>query len=77
MARKQDKGAYQAGNVKCITCSENHAEGPLLRGAQHGMAKLSTAQAKSIKREKVLTQVALAAKYRISRRTVRDIQSGA
>jgi hypothetical protein len=81
---------HQCDNPPCCnpahlldgTSKDNSADaierGRLARGVNHGRAKLTLELAQAIRRERALgaTQVQLAARYGISRATVRQVLSG-
>lgn len=60
MARFEDKGSYELGNVKCILHGDNISEG--VRGEKHGACKFTDAEVLEIYHSKEKYKV-IAAKY--------------
>jgi hypothetical protein len=86
MARKEDRGCYEVGNVRCVLSIDNHAEKKLLgnhpHGEKHPHARLTGEDIKAIRAAKVKLMgrysgeiKALAEKYHVSRRTIADIRA--
>lgn len=74
MARLDDKGPYQLGNIKCILTEDNIREVDY-SGSKNGRAKLTEVEALSILNASG-TQRKIAAQYNISQAVVGHIKTG-
>lgn len=74
MARLGDKGAYEVGNIKCITNSQNVKERASLKGQKNPAAKLTNAQVKGIINSN-MKPTRLAKQYNVSRELIWQIKA--
>lgn len=75
MARKKDTGAYEVGNVKCITHSQNLSDTTKNGTSSAGVGrKLTTKQVKEIYLAKG-TQTEIGRKYGVDQSVISDIKN--
>jgi hypothetical protein len=75
MARKHDKGAYEPGNVKCVTSGSNHSEFNVRRGTfKHNRAFLERDEVVAIYKSKLKYSV-IAKRHEINTGVIQRIKN--